>query len=99
MPEEISEIVSRSLEAEALTAKSFVPLVNSSLIYVLDERFARLAAEGLRRAKHDLPQIKSTDESFNLLSGLATVAAVSRSTLLANETRGAHAPRSPEARH
>jgi hypothetical protein len=87
MPSEIEEIVSGALAVETLTAKSFIPLVNSSLIYPLDQKFAALAAEGIKRAKHDLPQIKSSDETFHLLTGLATVAAVTRSEALASETR------------
>lgn len=87
MPQEIEDDLNEMLRSEMLTAKSFVTLVNSALLFPLDGEFARLAAEGLARAKYELPNIKSSDEAFHLLVGLAIVAAVTRSTKLANEVR------------
>jgi hypothetical protein len=87
MPEEIEASLKEGLRGEELTPKSFVTLVNSALIYRIDAAFAELAADGLRRVKHQLRHIKSQDEAFNLLSGLATVAAVTRSQALGEEVR------------
>jgi hypothetical protein len=87
MPQEIEDNLNEMLKSELLTAKSFVTLVNSALLFPLDGEFARLAAEGLARAKYELPNIKSSDEAFHLLVGLAIVAAVTRSTKLANDVR------------
>jgi hypothetical protein len=87
MPQEIESNLNAMLRSETLTAKSFVTLVNSALLYPLDGEFARLAAEGLARVKYDLPNIKSSDEAFHLLVGLAIVASVTRSEALANEVR------------
>ena len=75
------------MRRDALTPLSFVTLVNSALIYRIDAAFAELAADGLRRVKHQLRNIKSESEAFHLLSGLATVAAVTRSHGLAEEVR------------
>jgi hypothetical protein len=41
----------------------------------------------LKRVKHQLRNINSQNEAFHLLSGLATVAAVTRSSALADEVR------------
>jgi hypothetical protein len=87
MPQEIEDNLNEMLRSETLTAKSFVTLVNSALLYPLDGEFARLAAEGLARAKYELPNIKSSDEAFHLLVGLAIVASVTRSAKLADEVR------------
>jgi hypothetical protein len=87
MPEEVEADLRKGLEGDALTPKSFVTLVNSALIYRIDAAFAELAADGLRRVKHQLRHIKSESEAFHLLSGLATVAAVTRSHGLAEEVR------------
>ncbi|MHC2282898.1 hypothetical protein ACVME8_009541 [Bradyrhizobium diazoefficiens] len=87
MPEEMESNLRKSLEGEALTPLSFVTLVNSALIYRVDAAFAELAADGLRRVKHQLRHIKSENEAFHMLSGLATVAAVTRSVGLAEEVR------------
>lgn len=87
MPQEIEDNLNEMLGSETLTAKSFVTLVNSALLYSLDGEFARLAAEGLARAKYELPNIKSSDEAFHLLVGLAIVASVTRSAKLAKEVR------------
>jgi hypothetical protein len=87
MPEEVEADLRKSLEGDVLTPLSFVTLVNSALIYRIDAAFADLAADGLRRVKYELRQIKSESEAFHLLSGLATVAAVTRSHGLADEVR------------
>ena len=87
MPEEVESNLRKSLKEEALTPLSFVTLVNSALIYRVDAVFAELAADGLRRVKHQLRHIKSADEAFHMLTGLATVAAVTRSVGLAEEVR------------
>jgi hypothetical protein len=87
MPSDIETDLRAALEASELTPKSFVSLVNSSLIFRIDAPLAMLAAEGLRRVKYQLRQIKSQIEAFSLLNGLATVAAVTRSGDLADEVR------------
>jgi SOS response associated peptidase (SRAP) len=87
MPADIEEKLRADLQEPELTPKSFASLVNSALIFRVGPSLAQLAAEGLRRVKHQLRQIKSQDEAFFLLSGLATVACVTRSVDLANEVR------------
>jgi hypothetical protein len=87
MPSEIETSLRASLDESELSPKSFASLVNSALIYRVSSSHAQLAAEGLRRVKYQLRHIKSQDEAFSLLSGLARVASVTRSTDLADEVR------------
>jgi hypothetical protein len=87
MPNDIESELRKKLDAEELTPQSFVPLVNSALIYRIGPQLAQLAAQVLRRAKHQLRQVRAQNETFSLLSGLATVAAVTRSSELAEEVR------------
>jgi hypothetical protein len=87
MPSDVEEKLRSDLQEAELTPRSFVSLVNSALIFRIGPSLAQLAAEGLRRVKHQLRQIKSQDEAFSLLSGLATVASVTRSADLADEVR------------
>jgi hypothetical protein len=87
MPAETEAELRRELEAEELTPKSFARLVNSSLIYHIGPQLAQLAAKALRRAKYQVRHVRASNEAFSLLSGLATVAAVTRTHELAEEVR------------
>jgi len=61
--------------------------VNSALIFRIDQNLAELAAQALRRVKYQLREDGNEDHICSLLSGLATVAAVTRSPDLASEVR------------
>jgi hypothetical protein len=87
MPADIEADLREGLEAEKLTPKSFASLVNSALIFRIGPQLAQLAAQALRRVKYQLRQVRAQNETFSLLSGLATVAAVTRSSELAEEVR------------
>ncbi len=87
MPPEIETNLRKSLNVEPLTPQSFASLVNSALIFRIGPQLAELAVEAIRRAKHQLRQVRTVDQAFSLLSGLATVAAVTRSGDLASEIR------------
>jgi hypothetical protein len=87
MPTEIEAELRKGLEAEELTPKSFTTLVNSVLIFRVGPQLAQLAAQALRRAKYQIRRLPGQDETFSLLVGLGTVAAVTRSSELAEEVR------------
>lgn len=78
MPPGFEAEIRKGLEVEELTPKSFAKLVNSALIFCLDQQLARLTADALRRVEYQLIRLESQDQAFSLLSGLATVAAVTR---------------------
>jgi hypothetical protein len=87
MPSDLAADLKDGLEAEDLTEQAFIGLVNSPLIFKLGPQLAQLAAQALRRAKYQLRKMKAENDAFSLLSGLATVAAVTRSVELADEVR------------
>jgi hypothetical protein len=87
IPDDLKTEVTSSLEEPELTATSFAILVNSALIFRVNASLAQVAAEGLRRVKYQLRQTKWKNEAFGLLSGLATVASVTRNEDLAQEVR------------
>ena len=61
--------------------------MNAALLFKIDSGQAELAAKALRRTRFQLANVKSPLELVVTLSGLATVAAVSRSSALADELR------------
>ncbi|QWG13107.1 hypothetical protein KMZ29_26130 [Bradyrhizobium sediminis] len=87
MPEDVEAALIKNLQKDEITPRSFATLVNSALVWKLDQKWADLAADRLRQAKYQLRDITSQNEAFTLLSGLSTVAAVTRSKRLAEETR------------
>lgn len=87
MPEDVEEALIRNLQKDEIAPRSFAALVNSALVWKLDQKWADLAADRLRQAKYQLRDITSQNEAFTLLSGLSTVAAVTRSMRLAEEAR------------
>jgi hypothetical protein len=87
IPSALETNVRSSLEAEELTPKSFVGLVNSSLIFKVGPELSELAAQALRRVGYQLRQASENENAFSLLRGLATVCAVTRSKELAKEVR------------
>lgn len=86
-PEQMLTAIEEQLSANVLNPLSFVALVNSALIFRLDERHAQLAAKALRAAKHTIRNVDNKEHLFAVLRGVAIVAAVTRSGELAEELR------------
>jgi hypothetical protein len=87
IPSDLAADLKKGLEAEELTEQAFIGLVNSPLIFKVGPQLAQLAAQALRRAKYQLRKMRAENDAFSLLSGLASVAAVTRGTELADEVR------------
>lgn len=87
MPSEVRETIEANLASDQLTSKSFTALVNSALIFQVGPELPSLAAEALKRVKYQLRQNLDRDLAYGLTYGLAVVAAVSRSSELANQVR------------
>lgn len=87
MPEEVLRNLEVQLTSDSVNVDSFNLLVNSSLIFNITSDHARLAATALRKVKYQLQQASGNNDFFALISGLATVAAVTRSEELADEVR------------
>jgi hypothetical protein len=87
MPIDIETNLRQALESEEPTSSDFISLAYWPLVFKVGPKLAQLAAQALRRAKHQIRDIRSQSDAFPLLSGLATVAAVTRSVELADEVR------------
>ena len=87
LPADLAEMIEADVTHESVEPSSFIVLVNSAMIFGSDSRNAELAANALRLGKHRLRNVESKSELLAVLMGLARVAAVARSTTLADELR------------
>ncbi len=85
--DDVLEDVASDLKSEYLEPHSFARLVNLASLFGMPASHAGLAATALRRVKYSIEIADSDDNLFGLIGGLATVAAVTRSTDLAEELR------------
>ena len=75
------------LKKEEVTPSSFTALINSALVFRVDQNQAEMAAKRLKIGNHRLTNIENRFQLLTILNGLATVAAVSRKSVLADELR------------
>ena len=87
LPTKLSEAMKVQLGADEVTPSSFVALANSALIFRVDSDQAGLAAKALKLGGHRLANVEDRSQLLATLRGLATVAAVTRSSALADELR------------
>lgn len=85
LPSKCAEEIETQLSAEEVGPLSFPALVNLALIYPIGADQAKLAATALKRSNYHLQNIETKSQLATILDGLATVAAVSRSPVLADE--------------
>ena len=85
LPEDAKEIIDEQLSHPDLTTKSFITAVNLANIYAIKAELAARIAKRLKSGKYHLQEIQSEDEFAAFLSGLANLAAVTRSVELAND--------------
>ena len=87
LPIEISQTIEKQLSTGEVTAKSFIALVNSAMIFRIGTDQSKLAAKALKFGNYRLADIEDRSQLLNILNGLAIVAAVTRSHMLADELR------------
>ena len=87
LPEDAKEIIDEQLSHPELTTKSFIAAVNLAYIYAIKEELAFRIAKRLKSGKYHFQEIQSEDEFATFLSGLAFLAAVTRSEELANDVQ------------
>jgi hypothetical protein len=87
LPDQISEIVEAQLGTEEVGPLSFAALVNSARIFHVGSDKADLAAKVLRHSSYRLANLEARTQLISILYGLAAVAAVTRSYMLADELR------------
>jgi hypothetical protein len=87
LPDDLACIIEEQLDSDEVQATSFIALVNSAMIFRITSGHAELAAKALRLGNYTLANLKDKPQLMAILNGLATVAAVSRNTALADELR------------
>ena len=87
MPDDVARFIEAKLDMAEVEPSSFFALVNSSVVFRIDAGHVELAARALRMGSYRLANVKDKSELVVTLSGLATVAAVTRSSALAEELR------------
>ena len=87
LPSELAEITKNQLNANPAEPSSFVALVNFGLVFGLTEELSELAVHVLSSASYRLRNVKSREQLVATLYGLATIAAASRNTALADALR------------
>lgn len=87
LPAEWAETIRRQLNAETITPTSFMALVNCAFHFRLDAGDVELAARALKLGSHRIVNVEDRRQLLAVLNGLATVACVARSSVLADELR------------
>ena len=85
LPSEVSEVIETQLSVKEVGPSSFIALVNFALMHPVGSDHAKLAVKALKRADYHLRNIEDKLQLLSILDGLAKVAAVSRSSALADE--------------
>lgn len=87
LPIDLSEMIEVQLTKEEVGPSSFIAIVNSAMIFRIDSNQVELAAKALKLANYRLANLENKSQLLGILNGLATVAAVTRSPMLADELR------------
>ena len=87
LPADLSDTIEAQLTEEEVGPSSFIALVNSVMIFRVDSGQVELAAKALKLTNHRLKNVENKSQLFDILNGLATVAAIARSSSLADELR------------
>lgn len=87
LPDELAQAIDDQLNTDDVNVFSFIALVNSALIFKITSGHAELAAKALRLGNYSLANLEDQSQLVGILNGLATVAAASRSSALAEELR------------
>ena len=87
LPEDLARAIEERLGSDEIDASSFIALVNSPMVFRITSSHAELATKALRLGNYTLAKLEDESQLVGILDGLATVAAVSRSSALADELR------------
>lgn len=87
LPDGLTQVIDKQLDTNEAEPLSFVALVNSAMIFKVTADQAELAVKALRLGNYRLSNVEDKSQLQNILFGLATVAAITRNSSLANELR------------
>ena len=85
LPETLLKDIEEQLDSELPSAETFIGIINSVVVFEIPSSIADKAAKTLKSARYHLSRVSDSGELISILFGLARVAAVSRSTSLAQE--------------
>lgn len=87
IPEEILAVIYEQLAEPELSTSSFIAAVNLANVFMLEADLAAKISELLQKGRYQLHKVVNTRELTAVLSGLAKIAAVTRSSELAKDVR------------
>ncbi len=87
LPDDLTRVIEAQLDTDEVEPSSFVALVNSAMVFKVTSGQAELAAKALRLGNYRLANVEEKSQLLGILNGLATVAAVARNPVLADELR------------
>ncbi|MBO6866580.1 MAG: hypothetical protein JJ877_06010 [Thalassococcus sp.] len=87
VPEDMLAIIDEQLNEAELSSKSFVAAVNLANVFMIEEDLAARISEILKNGRYHLHKVEDVGELAGVLSGLAKIAAVTRSVSLAQDVR------------
>ena len=87
LPKEFADIIKDQLSSNQTAPSSFTALVNFGLVFGLNVELSELAVHALRSANYHLRNVETRQQLVATLYGLATVAAATRNTALADALR------------
>ena len=87
MPAVVSNTIEKQIGTDEVSRSSFVALMNSAYIFHLGSDHAEAAAKALNSCGYQIADIENNSQLAAVLNGLAMVASVTRSHVLANELR------------
>lgn len=85
VPDEFIHQIEAQLDSNEAEPGQFFMLLNSALIYKIDPKYAQQTAAILKEKQYHLNNVEDRTQLINILSRLATLAAVTRSVTLADE--------------
>ena len=85
VPDEFIDEIEAQLNSDEAGSGQFFMLLNSALIFKVDPKYAQRTAEILKEKQYHLNNVENRQQLINILSRLATLAAVTRSVTLADE--------------
>ncbi len=87
IPKDFTKVIDEQLSSEESGPEQFIALLNSAPIFKIDPKYATLTAESLKEMQYHLDNVADKQQLVTILSRLATLAAVTRSTSLADELK------------
>lgn len=85
MPKELVKILDDSLDSPKIAVTNFVPLVNSTLQFEMQDKWLGRVTDLLRQVSNGSILLPDSDQWGSILTSLATLAATTRNVALADE--------------